>query len=34
MEQLVDYRIGEETGHDWWKQSEEIIEENNEGNGN
>jgi hypothetical protein len=34
MEQLVDYRIGEETGHDWWKHSEEIIEENNEGNGN
>lgn len=34
MEQLVDYRIGEETGHDWWKQSEEIIEENSKGNGN
>lgn len=34
MEQLVDYRTGEETGHDWWKQSKEVIEENNEGNGN
>lgn len=34
MEQLVDYRIGEETGHDWWVQSEETIEENDNENGN
>lgn len=31
MEQLVDYRTGENTGHDWWKQLEEKTDENENG---